>query len=320
MSVIDLREIPKAHVASGKQDAFEFFAADFLEALGYTVVDRPARGADLGKDLIAVEKRTGVGGETTIRWLVSCKHTVHSGEAVGVDDEQNILERVAGHKCQGFISFYSTLPSSALQNRLKQLEDKFEVQVFDQARIEKLLLSSPNFLLLAKRFVPSSLHKWISQNPRRAKVFTENETLSCEYCGRDLFAPPSGIFVVWRKVDTDPEKGRQLVDFHYCCKGHCDRVLSAQIAARHDYKIIGGWDDIPDLCIPVIFLQKVMAILNGLVNGNEWSPSAFDKLKSMLLVAYQHVAREASPDEQERIRKLMAIPAWLGGLGYENED
>src|ERR1019366_6122060 len=113
MPVLDFSEIPEAHLASGKQDSFELFAADVLSYIGYEIVRRPGRGADLGKDLLVLETRTGIGGETRIPWLVSCKHKAHSGKAVGLDDELNITERVEGHACGGFIAFYSTLPSSS---------------------------------------------------------------------------------------------------------------------------------------------------------------------------------------------------------------
>src|SRR5687767_7298245 len=99
MTLIDFREIPEAHLSSGKQDSFELFAADFLSLMGYEIVDRPGRGADLGRDLIVEERRKGISGETVVRWLVSCKHKAHSGKSVGLDDEVNIVERVEGHTC-----------------------------------------------------------------------------------------------------------------------------------------------------------------------------------------------------------------------------
>jgi hypothetical protein len=146
MSSIDLTEIAEAHISSGEQDSFELFAAELLRVIGYEIVDPPGRGADLGKDLIVAERRKGIGRETVVRWLVSCKHKVHSGKSVGVDDELNLVERVTGHECQGFIGFYSTLPSSGLLGRLKQLMPKFEYQILDKGHIERELLASPRGL------------------------------------------------------------------------------------------------------------------------------------------------------------------------------
>src|SRR5579859_1135138 len=122
MPVIDFCEIPEAHLSSGKQDCFELFTRDFLESLGYDIVESPSRGADGGKDLIVSELRKGVGGTTKMRWLVSCKHKAHSKKAISVDDEQSILERVKAKKCEGFLGFYSAVPSTALVNRLQELQ------------------------------------------------------------------------------------------------------------------------------------------------------------------------------------------------------
>ena len=87
------------------------FAADFLGAKGCIIELPPARGADGGKDLIVsfLEKR----------YIVSCKHFAHSGRSVTERDEPSFLERTKQHKADGFIGFYSTLVSQALQDRLE---------------------------------------------------------------------------------------------------------------------------------------------------------------------------------------------------------
>src|SRR5579859_5125301 len=102
MPVLDFKEIPFAHASGGDLDAFELFAREVLTFIGYTIVEDPSRGPDGGKDLIVSESRKGVGGETRIRWLVSCKHKAASKKAIGVGDEPSILERVKCKRCQGF--------------------------------------------------------------------------------------------------------------------------------------------------------------------------------------------------------------------------
>ena len=114
MPQLDFKEIPQANLASGEQDTFELFARDFLDLYGFEVLSGPDRGSDLGRDLIVLERRTGVGGETQVRWLVSCKHKAHSGQSVGLSDEQDISDRLRAHGCNGFIGFYSTLPAASL--------------------------------------------------------------------------------------------------------------------------------------------------------------------------------------------------------------
>src|SRR3954470_4102261 len=97
MAGLDFKDIPQANVAIGEQDTFELFAREFLELRGYQVLSGPDRGIDRGRDLIVRETRVGVGGETHVLWLVSCKHKAHSGQSVGLPDEHDIVDRVKSH-------------------------------------------------------------------------------------------------------------------------------------------------------------------------------------------------------------------------------
>lgn len=120
MAILDFKEIPEANKATGIQDTFELFARDFFDYLPYKSIGEPDRGADAGKDILVEETRTGVGGETKIKWLISCKHKAHSGKSVTPSDEGDIRDRVEANDCQGFIGFYSTLPSSGLNRKLQR--------------------------------------------------------------------------------------------------------------------------------------------------------------------------------------------------------
>jgi hypothetical protein len=71
MPILDFTEIPEANRVSGAQDSFELFARDCLHCIGYIPSDGPDRGADDGRDLIVVERRSGIGGDSFVRWLVS---------------------------------------------------------------------------------------------------------------------------------------------------------------------------------------------------------------------------------------------------------
>ena len=117
MPVLDFKEIPTP-TGGATRDQFELFAREFLEFAGFKVIVGPDRGPDGGRDLVVQEARTGVAGETLINWLVSCKHKAHSGTSVTPDDEPDIHDRVRTHGCQGFIGFYSTIPSSGLGTKL----------------------------------------------------------------------------------------------------------------------------------------------------------------------------------------------------------
>jgi predicted transcriptional regulator len=169
MPIIDFREIPRADIANGNQDTFEMFAREFLEITGYRIVSGPDRGADQGRDLIAEEIRTGVGGETKIRWLVSCKHMAHSGRAIGVNDEVNVSDRVKAHGCQGFMGFYSSVASAGLSQRLEALQREtpgFEFNILYREIIERTLLDG-QLDHIFERYFPDSFSAW---NKRRVRL------------------------------------------------------------------------------------------------------------------------------------------------------
>ena len=153
MSLVDFKEIPPANTGSGKQDTFELFARDFFWNLGYKIGEDPSRGADGGKDLILIEPLSGIYSDAEKRWLVSCKHYAHSGGSVSGKHELDILGRVKVYKCDGFIAFYSTLPSSGLANTISKIKDDISVQVFDGAKIEQFLVTEQQLqICLAKIF------------------------------------------------------------------------------------------------------------------------------------------------------------------------
>ncbi|MEG4289131.1 restriction endonuclease [Microcoleus sp. C2C3] len=166
MSALDFKEIPQANLANGKQDEFELFARDFFAYLGYNIISEPDRGQDGGKDILIQESRIGIGGQTTVLWLVSCKHFSHSnsgkGKAVGVDDEINVADRLSSNRCDGFIGFYSTIASSGLTQKLQGLsENKREgFQVFHRGSIETFLFRDLEGLQIARRYFPKSMQLW----------------------------------------------------------------------------------------------------------------------------------------------------------------
>ena len=142
--ILDFKEISQANIGGDGQDQFEQFACDFLETIGYNIVVRPHRGPDGKKDLIITETRRGINGKTTVKWMVSCKHYAFSKKTVSDTDEEDILDRVAKHKCNGFLGFYSTIPTSTLADKLYAFSDKIEQSIYDPSRIEKELLSLPH--------------------------------------------------------------------------------------------------------------------------------------------------------------------------------
>lgn len=163
MAALNFKEISTAQ-AGRDRDQFELFAREFLLQEGFRIVAGPDRGADAGRDMIAEETRTGPGGDTTVRWLVSCKHKAHAGNSVTPADEANLRDRIETHGCTGFIAFYSTLPSSGLATNLRALQPKFGLLVYDAEHLERKLLDNPRGRTLAARFLPESFNAWVPQS------------------------------------------------------------------------------------------------------------------------------------------------------------
>ena len=105
---------------------------------------------------------------------------------------------------------------------------------------------------------------------------------------------------------------REINHVYWCCKGRCDHSLKARY---QDEGLIDGWEDIPDVLIPVVYLKWVMAFLNQLRKGYKYSDEAFEKTKHFLVVLFQHVSREPTSAGAQRVGDLLRISEGLGGLG-----
>ncbi len=306
MPSLDFSEIASAKAdksKAGQQDTFELFAREVLELVGFKVLSSPDRGADGGKDLIVLETRIGIGGETNIRWLVSCKHNAHSGSSVKPTDEININDRLATHNCQAFLGFYSTIPSAGLNATINALS---ESQVYDRERIERYLLNSSEGLDLAKRFFPNS-YKELSSDPNRAvDVMIKTEDLICMHSGVSLLKPEvRGIIALVR----DPKKTEYetyIEDVYWCLKGEPDRKLENDALAKGYYT---SWEDIPDIIIPTFYIKWCLSLSNQLRGNWAYSDEAFDKIKEFLISIYPHVVRDLTKSERARAKSLIEFGA-----------
>jgi len=318
LAVLNYKEIPEAHKASGLQDTFELFARDFLSFMGYKIITDPDRGADGGVDLIIEEKRTGIGGETNIRWLVSCKHKAFSGNSVSSTDDTNIRDRVEANDCQGFIGFYSTLASSGLSRILEGMKSKIEYQIFDKEKIESQLLHSAKGLEIVERYFPISLSQWRTENPQPAKLFIDKPSLKCKVCNKELFKQEdNGIITIWKRKRIDYEKDSEYIEYiFWTCRGHCDNTLANYMRAKNP-NLIDGWEDVSDVMMPTIFIKWIMSVLNEHRNKVIYSDDAFENLKKFILQVFPYISRHLTSKEKEHIKSLGMIPSYLGGLGYE---
>lgn len=298
--MIDFTEIQSGEV-------WELFARDFLAELGLAVESPPDRGADQGKDLLVQEDRTGSLGNTSFRWLVSCKHNAVSGKAVNESDEPNIVDRVEGFAADGFIGFYSTVPSSNLNSRLRALRTQRKIKdyrIFDHKLIENHLIRV-GYAHLVLRYFPESYKQL---RPLHV-IVEEYEPLCCEICGKDLlqalFRENYRGIVVQATSGRNDEGARMVEDVAWVCKGECDARLEERYGAKG---WVTGWEDISDLVIPAYYLQYCFAIMNSLCSGRRvFSDRAYDRLKQFVYCLGQKTLRETTPKEREWLDVLAAI-------------
>ncbi len=182
-------------------ESWEYFAVDFLqEVLGCKIIDPPSRGADGGKDsLVACNGR---------RYIVSCKHLIGSEQAVGVGDEQSIVDRIHHHNAQGFIGFYSTVLSSTLSERFEGLKKAgYDIIYYDSYKICENM----------PRIRTETLQKYTSPESMRYSLSVEGnsyEPLRCLGCGEDILSDamiPYGLAMV-------VENGNKELEYIYGCK------------------------------------------------------------------------------------------------------
>lgn len=301
--MIDFREIPY------NDDTWELFARDFLLQLGFFIETSPDRGADGGKDMLVTEEVKGKLHSYRFRWLVSCKHFATSGNAVNENDhEKNILERVKSFKADGFIGFYSTVPSAGLNTRLAQLKAEKEIKdyrIFDHKLIENYMISL-GFSRIMFRYLPQNYKKIRPLH----KLIDEYVPITCDCCGKDLLEAlyHEDYLGLVAQVQQSGEDGcTNVIDTYFACKGKCDKTLETRYWEQ--YKAIAAWKDLSDIAMPNEFLRWIMATINQLHDKNfSYSEAAIKKEKTLIIALSQGIFREVAEEERERMKDLMALP------------
>ncbi len=292
--LIDWTEIPDG-------DSWELFARDFLTELGFVVDVGPGRGADAGKDLIVSEQLRGKLRGRKFTWLVSCKHYAGSDKAIGSDIESNIIDRITQHKADGFMGFYSTLPTSGLVERLRTLEAESKIdawEVFDRKKIEGHFVTT-GLSKLALRYVPLS---YARIRPIQ-KLFGQYRGMHCEICQADVLERSArghaDAILVWAMPKWNPCHFEKLF---IACKGDCDAKLQARLGANG---FTTSWEEIQDLTNPALYLKNFLTYMNSLhLRHDTYSTEAHDTMKNIYIALGQRTLREVTQDDEQRFNDL----------------
>jgi len=82
---------------------FEALVAQLMEAMGYTILEKPAIGTEGGRDILVERTLKDVMGERRERVVVQCKHHAHSGKAIS-DRELGVWQSaLTRHKARGYL-------------------------------------------------------------------------------------------------------------------------------------------------------------------------------------------------------------------------
>jgi hypothetical protein len=177
--------------------AFEDFALELLERMGFEIEIGPGEGNDRGKDFIVSQLLSGRFSKTKVKYLVSCKH---QRAAVGTKDEFDVSGRVAKHGCDAFIGVYSSHLSQATVDDFDGYKKNwrggplFDIVVLDGAKIRKELIENPAGPALVRRWFPRA-HRAYLHTMTESYVYRLRPIFRCHVCKDDVLQKLDGAIV-----------------------------------------------------------------------------------------------------------------------------
>lgn len=80
----------------------------------------------------------------------------------------------------------------------------------------------------------------------------------------------------------------------------------AKVKLRRGY--ITEWEDLGDLCNPLLYLRSIMGYMNDLHSGHEnYSKEAHERMKQIYTAVAQRTLREITKEDEDRFRELQPI-------------
>lgn len=248
------------------------------------------------------------------KWVVSCKHYAHSGNSIGDKDEIDVMGRVRKFKASGFMAFYSTLPSSGLAQTFNAHKDQAPIEVWDNEKIENLLITDPRLQIIFERFFPKSYKAWRSETKQPVQVFGSYSPFECVVCGEDLLIDRQGNISLVIKADNKKNSDHILDVYWACTTKKCDIIMEGKLST--DLNVITKWIGISELATPLMYMRWVGAHLTFLREGKEtFEDKAFEKFRNIVMCVSQIVVKETTPAQWSMLRFAATLPDFMGGIG-----
>ena len=138
-------------------------------------------------------------------------------------------------------------------------------------------------------------------------VGLEPRVLACKHCGEAITDLQDGLYALVYSVGNAGE--RHFHDVYWAHKGACDRAVKGalpggELALAH----LSGWGDLADLAIPAEYARMALATVKRIRAGEVWSEAAIDRMRDLLYILFQWVARPTTVDERARFDELSKMP------------
>ncbi|WP_338826325.1 hypothetical protein MTBGP_11340 [Moorella thermoacetica] len=127
--------------------------------------------------------------------------------------------------------------------------------------------------------------------------------LKCDYCGEDLLKK-GGNVIFMTKFDYS-HGTKEYISIYFACKGDCDVELTRQNQVEG---ISSGWRDVKEFTNPYLYLNFIMAFINGLKKGHKYSEQAYERMKDIFLIFGQKVFRQPTHEEMENANLTFSLP------------
>lgn len=129
----------------------------------------------------------------------------------------------------------------------------------------------------------------------------EPEELQCDVCGENLLEDPEKANIVF----IENYERNHIENVYVVCKGNCDCQVKPPARSGQ----IDTWIDLRDFFNPLIYLRKLLALINKMQEiPGFMSDQAQKRVIDILISTYPYIARKVSDEEISRDSILANLP------------